>query len=75
MKAKGLKFIENMANNRFKDKINVYKNNCILLENKDKLQGLKVDFAKIEENNKRLKDYIMTTLDLKTEDDFRKVVK
>lgn len=74
MRAKSLKFIENMANDRIKEKINIYKNNCILLANKDKLQGLNVDFAKIEDNNKKLKEYIMTSLNLKNDNNFRKVI-
>lgn len=75
MKAKELNFIKDMANDRVKNKIGLYKNNNIILENKDKLKDLNIDFKELEKKNKRYKEYIMTALNLKTEKDFRKVVK
>lgn len=75
MKAKALNFMESISKDRIKNKIGIYKNNSIILENKDKLKCLNIDFKALEEKNKRLKDYIMTALNLKTNEDFRKVVK
>lgn len=75
MKAKELDFIKDMMNDRIKNKMEVYKNNAIILENKDKLKGLNIDFKVLEGKNKRYKEYIMTALNLKTEGDFIKIMK